>query len=238
MLRETNNPSVADYLSRAVLDDEFRKLALTSPEQACANFTLTAEEQDILQARDERMLALLGAAIRDSWSSPSPLVPDNGDVSTNEPVADAFQPIPPVALRLRLIPRLSSVPGGGDKVQYAATIFPWPDAAGPVYPSSGDGTVRGSASGEINVLIRIFTTRVATTAQEDRIACSVAIEPLSGSTSGTSPVATLEQPGALQRGGDLEVQAVAQTVREAPPAERYDRLLDLLRALQPGDRHA
>jgi hypothetical protein len=153
-------------------------------------------------------------------------------------MADALQPIPPVALRLRLIPRWSTVPGAGDKVQYAATIFPWPDTAGLASLSSGDGTVRESASVEINLLIRIFTTRVATTEQEDRIACSVAIEPLPGSTSGTSPPATVEEPGACHRFDAPDVQAVAQSVREAPPAERRDRLLDLLRVLQPRERHA
>jgi hypothetical protein len=126
----------------------------------------------------------------------------------------------------------------GVKVQYAATIFPWLDATGAEKPASGDRTVRDSVSGEINLLIRIFTTHVATTALEDSIACSVTIEPLPAATARTSPPETVEQQDSLHRFGAPGLQAVVQAVREATPAERHDRLLDLLRALQPGVRHA
>ena len=86
-MSDTNTPNAADYLIRAVLDDEFRRLALTSPEQAFAAFALTAEEQDFLRARDERMLALLGAAVRDSWSSGLAHFPVREDRSAIEPAA-------------------------------------------------------------------------------------------------------------------------------------------------------
>jgi hypothetical protein len=237
-MRETNNRKAADYLIRAVLDDEFRKLALTNPEPACAEYTLTAEEQDILRSQDERMLALLGVAIRDSWSSPSASSPGNDDNSANEPAATTFHPIPPAVLRLRLVPQMSAAPEGGVRVQYAATLLPWLDASGSADPASGDGTSPDPVPGEINLLIRIFTTQVASAALGDNIACSVAIEPLPASIAETSPPATVEQSGPLHPFGGPGVQSAAIAVREAPPTERYGRLLDLLHALQPGVRYA
>ena len=93
--------SLADFLVRTVLDEAFRELARTNPQRAFEGFDLSEDEKEILCARDQRLLGLLGAAVaqenRSGEDRPAEIPSPRG--------APTKPSLPEVKLLLRLVPR-------------------------------------------------------------------------------------------------------------------------------------
>jgi hypothetical protein len=176
------------FLVKAVLDDEFRRLARTSPNAAFEGFDLTEEEQDALRRRDQDVLALLGRALRgDAVPEPPPAsAPDfSAPPAAQQPTSF---PLPEITLALHVAPQALQLPDGRLQVTYAASVQPLQEAP------------RG---------------------ETEPPPAAAAAPPSTGTEWGHG----VDSPA---------TRAAARSVKDAPPEERFDRLLDLVEALRNG----
>jgi hypothetical protein len=232
--------SAADFLIRAVLDEAFRELALADPQRAFEGYDLSEAEQQILRSRDGRLLGLLGEAAGQGHA----VVEQPARKATAKPAASSLPSLPEVKLLLRLTPHATQQPDGASKVSYAASLHPWPGDREPKGTDPGSGEqAEGHSDGtppEMAWVIHIVPTVLDAQETGLKVAYSASIQPLAVGTDGTQPPAR-EPPRALANSPwnhHLEssaAKAAAQAVRACAPSRRYEKLLELVDALQAGD---
>lgn len=209
--------SAADFLIRAVLDEAFRELSIANPERAFEKYDLTPDQRESLRRRDGRVLGMLGDIVAPARPGSEPPVAEQFPQVANPPLPN----LPEVKLLLRLTPRGEQLPGGASKISYAATLSPWP----------GDSQVEENAADQVAWVVRITPTALGWQETGLNVAYSAAIQPLAvASTPQTE--ATAGSPWNHQVDSDA-AKAAAQAVRKSDADGRYERLLDLINALQP-----
>jgi len=222
--------SAVDFLIRAVLDETFRDTATADPPRAFEGYDLNDEEREILQNQDERVLALLGQAVTRGEVS---VAPSEKRGSSNTKTASP-PVLPEVRLLLRLIPHVSQNSAPGSQLAYEASLHPW---SGDLAPDAADGKPPA-----IEWIIRI--TPAVRDAQEAglSVSYSASIQPFAVGA-GKSPALAPESSQARSSSpwnhyvASNAAKTAAQAVRASDASERYEKLLDLINALQTGDAH-
>jgi hypothetical protein len=252
--------TVKDYLIRAVLDDAFRELAMRDPRRAVAEYDLSDEEREILCDRDERLLGLLGRVAADDGAGASEMRSPAANSDARAPAGsvkkmhgsgaeNAAKPaLPEVKLLLRLVPRAAQSPAAGSPVAYEASLHPWPRDrdSQPAETGSGGASAEGPEKGgtsAIEWMIRITPTVVNTRESSMNVSCAASIESLTAEseTANSSPGDPSQVSGAAlgapwnHHVESRAAKAAAKAVRECAAGERYEKLLDLIRAMQSGD---
>jgi len=232
--------SAADFLIRTVLDEHFRELAVADPHRAFEGYDLSDRERGILLARDGRLLGLLGEAVEQDEAS---VEPPQGDVGA----ATAAPPspgLPEVKLLLRLTPFVAQDPQSGPKISYEASLHPWPDDRD---PTSGDAR-RGQKNEpdsdgpptEIRWMVRVVPTTVGSHKSGLVVSYSASIHPVAADADEVRPSAEAptSKPASPPWNHHVEssaARAAARAVRACDTGQRYERLLELIHALQTGD---
>ncbi len=232
--------SAAEYLIRTVLDEEFRELASTDPRRAFEGYELSDEEQEILCARDARLLGLLGQAFAQAKTVVEPPAAEvRSDASEQQLTSLAA-----VKLLLRLAPQGKQEPDSTSAVAYAATLEPWPGddqlQAAEATSAAEAGQAGQSPPPEVAWIIRIQPTVLESQAAGLKVAYSASILPLTGSTeNASSPTPDAGPTSAASpwhhHTESAAAQAAAGAVRASDAEGRYEKLLDLIHALQTGD---
>ncbi len=231
--------TLADFLVRAVLDDEFRELAVADPQCAFDGYDLSEQEKEILTSRDSRLLGLLG----DAMASGERVALQSSASEHVEASMPAVPSLPEVKLLLRLAPQLVETPKSGPQVAYAASLHPWPADDKPVSgfdtAEQADSDVE-AAGQELTWVIRMVPTVVGVGETQMEVSYSASIDRLM-----TDPGESQVPGGKAKQdsGGapwnhhveSVAAKTAAQSVRAADPDQRYAKLLDLVHALQTGD---
>ena len=232
--------SAADFLIRTVLDETFRELAATDPQRAFEGYDLNDEERDILRARDGRLLGLLGHAVeRDA-------APEK-DAALKVESHAASQPLPTlpeVKLVLRLTPFVAQGPESDPRVSYEASLESWrgtheSDANDP-QPEDESEPARPSPPAEVKWLVRIAPTVVGPQEGGMMVSYAASIHPLAAGVDEPAPPTPVPTPTPVSPPWNHHVdssaaKAAARAVLASDPNRRYEKLLDLIQALQTGD---
>ena len=232
--------SAVDFLIRTVLDEAFRELAIADPQRAFEGYHLSDEEQEILRSRDFRLLGLLGmAAARGQAFVEPPLKRDS-----SETAASSLPSLPEVRLLLRLVPRATQPPGSGSRIAYAASLRPWPGDHEPKGTDVGSGEQAEEQNAgtlpEIAWIVRITPTVVGSQEAGLTVAYSASIHPLGVGTdridaSAQKPTPALASPPWNHHIESSAAKDAARAVRASDASGRYEKLRDLIHALQTGD---
>jgi hypothetical protein len=232
--------SAADFLIRTVLDEAFRELALADPQRAFEGYDLSEEEQEILRSRDDRLLGLLGEAAAYGQA----LVEHPAEDESAKAAESSLPTLPEVKLLLQLVPHSAQQPDSPSNIAYAASLHPWPGDhnSKTADAESGERTDihNDPALPGIAWIIRITPTVLD--AQEDglKVAYAASIHPLGvGAEQQQQPTegATRALAGSVwnHQVESSAAKAAARAVRASDASQRYEKLLELIQALQTGD---
>ena len=232
--------SAADFLIRAVLDEAFRELAIADPQSAFEGYDLNEEEQEILRSRDARLLGLLGEAVGQAKASVEHPERTGGSKTTESSPPS----LPEVKLLLRLEPQASQAPDSASGVAYAASLHPWPgDDESKRTDAQSDERTEGHEDGappKMAWMVRITPTVVEVLETGLKVAYSAAIHPFTADADVKQPSAQGPTRPSARSPWDHHVestaaQAAARAVRASGAGQRYEKLLELIHALQTGD---
>ena len=232
--------SAADYLIRAVLDEAFRELAVADPKRAFEGYDLSEEEQEILRSRDGRLLGLLGEAVAHARA----FVEHPAEEGSSKTAESPLPSLPEVKLLLRLAPHARQLPDSASEVAYAASLHPWPgdDETSPTpngaHAENGEQTEEHHA--EIAWIVRITPTVVGPQETGLKVAYSASIHPLAVGTDEKQPSAQGPTQASARSPWSHHLEssaakAAARAVRAGDASRRYEKLLELIQALQTGD---
>lgn len=189
------------FLVRLVMDDGLRQTLRDDPEAAFDGSGLTAEQREVLVARDERMLALIAGTFDAPREAPPP-APDPVQVE-------------PSYLMIRLVPQAWQDEAGQLQLAYQASVHPWPSETPP---------------GAVSFLMRVAPRAVHAGGGQVRLTYSASIQPAPRGEAPPAAPPSEDSPWG-HRVDDAAARAAAEAVKAAPPEERYDRLLDLISAI-------
>ncbi|MHC4236337.1 MAG: hypothetical protein ACYSUQ_14565, partial [Planctomycetota bacterium] len=148
--------------------------------------------------------------------------------------------LPKVRLLLRLAPQAVDRPDSTPEVAYAASLHPWPgnDEAERADVESDEKSAEHKA--ELAWIIQITPTVVGS--QEDglKVAYSASIHPFVGAKdanqpSSPEPTGASPRPRCHHQIESSAAKAAAAAVRASNASQRYEKLLELIQALQTGD---
>lgn len=238
---------VTDFLTRTVLDDDFRATAIRDPESAFSGYDLSDEEREVLRSGDERMLALMGKALRHAWGShDDPRLPespeeageDDGDNSLMPP---STQAMPNSHLRLRLTPQVMQGADGRVQINYAANLFPWAAVPPSSDPAGIDAGGAAAAATFVDMKIAISPTLFANADGTSSIAYAASIghstqTEIAGDTLEVESMNRHESlEGRIYHSDSSAALEAAAKVREVSANDRYPEILNLITALREGD---
>jgi len=232
--------SAADFLIRTVLDEAFRELAMADPQRAFEGYNLSEKEQEILRSRDDRLLGLLGEAAAYGEA----LVEHPAEDEPSKTAASSLPTLPEVKLLLQLVPHSAQQRDSTSSVAYAASLHPWPGDhdSKRADAESGEHTGKHNDPALPGVAWIIRITPTVLDAQENglKVAYSASIHPFGVGTEEEQPP-TQEATQALAGSPwnhQIESSAAkvaARAVRASDASRRYEKLLELIHALQTGD---
>ncbi len=220
---------VARYLRRAALDREFRALAKADPDASFEGYALSGTEKEILRRGDQEMLRLLADAVRDAV--------DTEETRTGErPVAEAPPPVtthvlPPVDLLLQLVAVPSRDGAGTLRLTHVASLHAAPAPGTSLPPPPAEAPEGATAP----VHFRIRIAPHAASLPDGRMAVTYAPSIVAEGAEETGSGGATGTATATPWGHRVESEAArsaADAVKKAAPAERYERLLDLIAALK------
>lgn len=220
--------SAADFLIRTVLDEAFRELAMADPQRAFEGYDLSDEEREILSSRDDRLLGLLGRAVAQGQESVEHLETPR----SSEAAAQSLPNLPEVKLVLRLAPHTPQPSEPASRAAYEASLHPWLDEYAD--EESNDTPPR------LAWIVRITPTVVDSRETGLTVAYSASIHPFVVRTghrdsSAQEPTQALASPPWNHHIESSAAKDAARAVRASDASERYEKLLDLIHALQTGD---
>ena len=223
--------SATDFLIRTVLDEQFRELAVADPHRAFEGYDLSDRQREILLARDGRLLGLLGEAMEQDEASVQPPHGDVGAATSASPSPG----LPEVKLLLRLTPFVAQGPQSGSIVSYEASLHSWPDDRGQKNEPDGDGPPT-----EMRWMVRVVPTTVGSQKNGLVVSYSASIHPVAADADGVppsaeAPASTPASPPWNHHVESSAARAAARAVRACDADQRYERLLELIHALQTGD---
>ncbi len=222
--------TATDFLIRAVLDESFRELALADPLRAFEGYSLSAEHRDILSHPDERLLGLLGQAIATGHTDDPHPAPAESSEAADEPRPN----LPDITLLLRLVPHRGQRPGSEGQVAYKASLHPWP---GDQADGQAQGEPPSDAAQQLAWVLRIRPTVVGVETSGMRVTYTASIQPFAGGTEPPDPDPTRAAPTSPWNHHieSSAARAAAEAVRTSDSTGRYEKLLELIQALQAGD---
>ena len=228
--------SATDFLIQTVLDEAFRELAMADPQRAFEGYDLSEEEQEILRSRDSRLLGLLGKAA----GRGEVLVEHPAEEGPAQTAASGLPSLPEVKLLLRLAPHAPKPPESTSEFAYAASLHPWPGDQGPEKASAESGRRSKEHDAELAWIIRITPTVVEAQETGLKVAYSASIHPFAVGTDEKQPSAhepsqAPPRPPWNHHVESSAAKAAARAVRESDASQRYERLLELIHALQTGN---
>ena len=232
--------SAADFLIRTVLDDAFRELAVADPQRAFEGYDLNDEERDILRARDGRLLGLLGHAVEQDVASEEPTESEDDSPTSAQPLPNLLE----VKLLLRLTPYVAQDAESGARISYEASLQPWPGGqeANSNDPQPDHETEHDDQGppAEIKWMVRITPNVVGSEEAGLMVSYAASIHPLAErieeqrpSTLGPAPKSA--RPPWYHHADSSAAKAAARAVRASAPSRRYEKLLELIHAIQTGD---
>lgn len=137
-LSNSPKPGIDQLLVRAALDPELRRRFLASPEAVFPEFDLTEEQKDILCRRDERMLELLGTALRRQGEARFPDAPEAGGVEPSPVTAESHM-LPDLLLAVTIVPCVVAQ-NGQRSLTFAAWVNPLRPGVDPASLPAPEGT--------------------------------------------------------------------------------------------------
>jgi len=135
----TPKPGIDQLLIQSALQPELRRRLAESPDEVFGEFDLTEEQRDILRKPDDRLLALLGAAL----ARQSEAQPDAGTRAEElppQPVPQGRQ-LPDLRLALTVVPVAIEEGGQLRGLTFAAWVNPLPEGTDPATLPPPEGTV-------------------------------------------------------------------------------------------------
>lgn len=220
--------SAADFLIRVVLDEAFRELAMADPQRAFEGYNLSDSERGILSGRDERLLELLGRAVAPGRASDAHREARDSSKAAARPLPT----LPEVKLVLRLAPHTPQPAEATPQAAYEASLQPW-------LAEHATGQC-GAAPAGLAWLVRITPTVVDSQEAGLTVAYSASIHPLAAGAGDSGPLnqQPARAPASPPWNHHIESSAAkeaALAVRASDARGRYEKLLDLIHALQTGD---
>ncbi len=229
--------SATDFLIRTVLDEAFRELALNDPHHALEEYDLADREREILLANDARLLELLGQPVEQTDSPSSHQLRRSITPPPSPPPT-----LPEVKILLRLTPFVATDAASNSKLSYEASLHPWPHNPAPNVGNAPPDPEPAPADAPpaVQWMIRIAPTVVATHEAGTEVSYSASIHPFTAESgepqpSPQHPIAQPANPPWNHHTESAAARVAARNVRQCDPTERYENLLDLIRALQTGD---
>jgi hypothetical protein len=226
-------PGIDQLLIRAALDGELLRRLRESPEHVFRDFDLSVEEAEILRRPDHRLLPLLGAALarqKPPTEMRTPEIP--------APQVPTAQSLPDFSLALTIVPCARHENGEFKGFQYATWVSPLPAGADPAsLPLPAGAVLPGTPCAPLYAVISVSAVQLQDTAGNPQAGLWASLRQCSN-VSAPAPEEAAGNPDAPPFGSDLNTPAVRDavaTVRNAPEAERYDRILSLIRVLRTGE---
>ena len=229
-----SKPGVDQLLIASALDADLLRELRERPDDVFSRFALTEEEKALLRQPDHRLLRLLGAALAEEHKTSTSPAAAQPTPSQPHAVFEA-QALPDVFLALTLVPCARYENGQLDAISYAVWVNPLPPGADPANLPPPQGAVfPGQPLTPLHAVIQVSTLRLEDVDGVPQIGLSASLRQ-SCNISAPAPPESAGRPEGSPYGHDHrseQVQAGVAAVREAPPGEKYDRLIDLLEVLR------
>jgi hypothetical protein len=229
---EETKPKIDQLLIQSALQPDLCRHLLEAPDEVFCDFELTKEEKEILRRPDGRLLPLLGAALALQTEMGSP---------PEAPVKASFarvetRTLPDALLALTVVPCAVQENGQFQGLAYAVSVSPLPengDPAGLPLPAGLPGQPLAPLYAVIQISA-VLSQDVAGGLQAGLWAS------FRRSTNVTAPpppemAGDPSSPPFGTRIDSAEVESAAAAVLDASRDDRYDKLVDLLRAVRSGD---
>jgi hypothetical protein len=229
-------PSIDQLLIQSALEPDLCRRLLESPGEVFEDYDLTEEEKEILRRPDHRLLPLLGKALARQMQPAGPR--DEPPATTAPPPGSApTRALPDTLMALTVVPCALRENGKLKGFTYAVWVKPLPEGADPAsLPPPADAVLPGQPLAPLYAVIQISAVQSLDASGNPRVglwAClrqsTNVLAPPPPESAGGNQVSNLRCTDDSGR-----IQAAAAAVRNAPPEERYARLVQLLHTLHPG----
>jgi hypothetical protein len=233
-----SKPGIDQLLIASALQPDLRQRVLDNPDEAFLDFDLTEEQKDILRQPDHRLLRLLGETLARQAEPASPQPETLADEPPPHPVIQA-RSLPDMLLALTIVPYAQIEDGQIKRFLYGVWVNPLAEGADPAslpLPPTNAG-VPGQALPPSHVVIQFSAVQLEGAAHNPQVGLWASLRQSSNVTA-PPPAESAGRPDAPPFGSDLhaeEVQAAVAAVRNASSAERYERVIDLMRTLRGGE---
>lgn len=220
---------VARYLQRAALDRDFRALAKADPDASFEGYALSDDEKEILRRRDREMLRLLADAVREAEEPEDAPAGERPRVDPPLPVTGQLLPAVDLLLQLTAVP--SRDDAGALRLTHVASLHAAPAPGAPLPPPPAEAPEGAPAP----VHFRIRIAPHAAALPGGQVAVTYAPSIVAQGAEETASTATAETATGSPWGHRVNSEAArraAEAIKAAAPAERYERLLDLIAALK------
>lgn len=208
-------PGLSQLLIDAAMNaDTLRRLRET-PGQVLEEYDLASEDREVLRSPDHRLLGLLGRAWREGQSNAAevPSQPPHGPPLVIAPT------LAPMLLALTVVPCVSA--DGG--LRYAVWVNPMAEGAVPAtLPPPPSATLPGAPLAPLYAVIELDGVKTSDAEGNPGVNLWAQFRQASNAAPIVEPTPADSQT----------VQRAASAVHASSPAERYDRLAELLRVLQ------
>jgi hypothetical protein len=211
-----SKPGIDELLIASAMDADLLQRLRETPQAVFDSYDLTEEERDVLSNPDDRLLPLLGTALaRRSPAQPPAAIPPP------EPhVVFKGKTLPEVSLALTIVPCAT-----GDSYSYAVWVNPLPEGSdASTLPPPPGATLPGEPLSPLFAVVRLSPVLL----QGDKHVALWA--------SLTQPTNVEAPPPPPLDSKSEAANAAAAAVHAAPVESRYQRLLELAQAVQPGSR--
>ena len=238
-------PGLVDYLERVALDYDFRALAGSDVASSYQGYEISLADQEVLAARDDRMLALLAAVLGTGigTGTGAGIGTGAGTGGADAGVTSSGQPAPEptlastVELLLQLTPMASQDEVGGLVLAHQATLHAMPVADEPL-PEPAYADIPG---GGVGVNFKLSIEAYAQPEQDGQTRLSYVPRIVGFGDRSPPPQLAHGTSSQLPAGSDdpteyapafESVTALAEMVLSLPDGHRYQGLSQLAAALE------
>jgi hypothetical protein len=227
-------PDISRLLIDSALRPELRRRLAEAPDGVFEEYDLTAEERDILRSPDHRLLPLLGMALarREEAKDAASKLADEAENDVPQ-VPSGARMLPDSLIALTVVPCAVK-----ERIAYAVWVTPMQEGGDPSrLPAPAGATLPGRPLNPLHAVIQISAAQERDAAGNLQIGmwasfrqCSNAVTPPPAESAGNPAASPFGSPL-----DSLEARAAAAEVHAAAPADRYEKLVTLTRALRRGD---
>lgn len=229
---EGTKPNIDELLIQSALQPDLCRRLLEAPDEVFRDFELTEEEKDILRRPDGRLLPLLGAALAQQTEMGSP-----AEAPVKESLAQVeTRTLPDALLALTVVPCVVQENGQFQGLAYAVSVSPLPESGDPAgLPLPAE--LPGQPLAPLYAVIQISAVLSQDTAGGLQAGLWASFR-RSTNVAAPPPPEMAGDPSSPPFGTRIdaaEVESAAAAVLNASRDDRYDKLVDLLRAVRCGD---